>query len=310
MMQLHDSSKYKEIPLITMSQNPNGNLPVFIRKYDNSGITRELHRHQMIQINYILSGSVEHLINNAAFEVARGDIFVIPPYIPHRLIPIEQTSFEIIELEFSPDFVWGTSNIMENIETFFDFAYIEPFLVSEGEVKPRLNLGAKKMILIEEIFHEIFREYTEQADGYLLAIKADLLKLLVYVGRCFKENMDDFENRLVFEHHHQAIINVIIYINENYIKDITIEDAAKMAMLSRSYFCYLFKIISGSTFIEYLNERRIYNASEMLKHSQTMITQICFDVGFNNVSHFNRVFKSIMGISPRQYRVMYENKEH
>lgn len=301
--QLHDFPEYKGIPMMTMDGNHNGNLPVYVRKYHADGMTAELHRHRFIQINYILSGRVRHVINHSAFEVVKGDVFVIPPYIPHRLERAGDSDFEVFELEFEPDFVWGSTNVMENIGTFFDFAYIEPFLVCEGEVKPGLNISGKDQVLVEGLLEEIRAEYAGRTDGYLLAIKADLLKLLVYLGRRFKTDMKNSENSAVFESHRAAVDRAMTFISTHFTEDLTVEEVARTAMLSRSYFCYLFKMITGKTFIGYLNELRVNKAGEMLKDTDAPVTEICFDAGFHSISHFNRVFKNVTGISPRQYRL-------
>lgn len=299
---MNDSPRYQGIPIATMDTNNNGNLPVFVRKYGVEGITPHLHRHQAMQINYIMSGRAVHIINNASFEVVKGDIFVIPPYIPHKLSFLPESEVQILELEFETDFVWGNSIGIENMETFFDFAYIEPFLVSEGEVRPRVNISGSQQMVMEKILNDIYEEYVQEQKGYLLAIKADVLKLLVLLGRYFQLNAESSGNNAIFDRHRDAIMQALAYVDTNYTEDIRIEDVIRVAMMSRSYFCYLFKNITGKTLVEYLNDLRINRATELLKNSDEMIMQVCFDSGFNNISHFNRVFKSNMGISPRQYR--------
>ena len=73
-------------------------------------------------------------------------------------------------------------------------------------------------------------------------------------------------------------------------------------MLSPSYFSYLFKSITSKTFTEYLNTLRIASTQQLLKTTDKLILDICYEVGFNNVNHFNRMFKQSVGMSPKQYR--------
>ena len=299
---LEPFNQYSGIPMYRMVDNQNDNLPIYIRKYQMDGVTTVFHGHESIQINYVLHGSLQHLINQSAYDLVKGDIFIIPPYVPHRLAFKENCGCEVIELEFLPEFIFGEHATMENIETIFDFAYIEPFLVSECEVKPRLNLTGKAQTDVENMFENLLCEYKERKPSFLLAMKATVLQLLVYVGRQFQEDIDDVESRQLFDRHRAAITSAIDYINDHFTDDVSIEKAARVAMLSQSYFSYLFKSMTNKTFVEYLNELRIQEAMRLLKNTNKRVVDICFESGFKNVNHFNRTFKNYAGISPMQYR--------
>lgn len=299
---LEPFNEYSGIPMYRMVDNQNDNLPIYIRKYQADGVTTVFHGHESIQINYVLHGSLQHLINKSAYDLVKGDIFIIPPYVPHRLAFRENCGCEVIELEFLPEFIFGEYATMENIETIFDFAYIEPFLVSECEVKPRLNLTGKAQTDVEAMFDNLLCEYRERKPSFLLAMKATVLQLLVYVGRQFQEDIEDTESRQLFDRHRAAITSAINYINEHFTDDVSIEKAARVAMLSQSYFSYLFKSMTNKTFVEYLNELRIQEAMRLLKNTNKRVVDICFESGFKNVNHFNRTFKNYAGISPMQYR--------
>ena len=66
----------------------------------------------------------------------------------------------------------------------------------------------------------------------------------------------------------------------------------------RSYF----KRCKGMTFSRFVTEYRLNTACELLKHSQKQVSEICFAVGFNDVPHFNRIFKKLKGVTPQEYR--------
>lgn len=297
-----EHNEYSGIPIYLMTDNKNGGLPIHIRRYQKPNFTSGLHCHDSIQINYIVHGSSLHSINNSSHDLVKGDIFVIPPYVPHNLTFKKDCDCEVIELEFLPEFVFGGTSSMENIETIFDFAYIEPFLVSECDVRPRLNLTGKAQTDVEAMFSSLLSEYTERKSSFLLAMKATVLSLLVYVSRLFQEDISDSESRQLFDRHRVAISSAISYINENFTEDISIEKVSRVAMLSQSYFSYLFKNMTNKTFVEYLNELRIQEAMKLLKNTNKRVVDICFESGFKNVNHFNRTFKSYSGISPMQYR--------
>ena len=77
-----DLQKYKEVELCTMLGNFQGNCPIYIRRYSRDGMTHVLHRHEMIQMNYLIKGSCRHLIGGKEAPVVKGDLLIIPPYIP------------------------------------------------------------------------------------------------------------------------------------------------------------------------------------------------------------------------------------
>ena len=300
-----DKERYKDIPMFRMRDNPNGNLPFFITRYQLDKRNSALHRHEYMQINYVYQGKAEHEINNHRFEIIKGDIFVIPPYIPHLISAPEGCSAQIYEFEFLPQFINQGFEEIQNAESFLDFAYIEPFLVSENMVRPRLNLIGRLQIEVEAILNEVLKEYQQKKPGYVLLIKSQLLRLLVLVGREFTSNLEGSETRPIYDRHREAILTAIEYIDEHYAEDLTVEEVAKESALSFSYFSHLFKSITLKTFTEYLNGLRISKALQLLKETDKKVLDISYEIGFNSVNHFNRVFKQRIGIPPLSYRKIY-----
>lgn len=295
--------KYQDVLLYTMQNNRNGTLPVHIRKVNSKNGQSPRHRHEVFQINYITSGRVYHEINESRYELGKGHIFVIPPYVPHMLVPADEAGYSLIELEFLPEFIFEPLSFDEERDTaVFDFAFVEPFLVAEQDVKPRLLLTGQKQQQVEEILESIWKGYTGRLDSFLLEIKADLLKLLVILGRYFREET----NRNSNHHSHPIeVMRVIRYLDEHYKEKITVDELAKIANLSRSYFSCIFKDTTGKTLIEYITSLRLKHAAEMLCNSNWSISEICYESGFDSINHFNRVFKKEYGCSPLQYRKNY-----
>ena len=67
-------------------------------------------------------------------------------------------------------------------------------------------------------------------------------------------------------------------------------------------FCRYFKKVTGKTFTKLVNEYRIVHATKLLNESQLSITDVCFESGFNNFSHFNKSFQQFVGKSASQYK--------
>ena len=292
----------EHIPMFTMRDNRNDDLPIYIRTYGKDRVTKGLHSHQMIQINYVVAGSIVHQINRSQFVISAGDAFVIPPSVPHGLLPIEDEDFTITELEFNPEFIWAANLPLEQLEGFFDFAYIEPFLVSEKDVKPRLNIPVAERQEIQEALREIAQEYASRRQGFLLAIKACILRLLVKLGRLYTQEVSDTTEDPLFALHARSIGRAISFIDAHLCEPLSVDQVAEQAILSKSYFCYLFKQLTQRTFLEYVQGKRLQLACTLLRETDDLIEDIAHESGFMTVTHFNRVFKKTMGTTPRLYR--------
>ena len=95
---------------------------------------------------------------------------------------------------------------------------------------------------------------------------------------------------------------ILKYIENNYIHKITIADAALAVGLSQSHFMKYFKNAMGTSFIDYLNDYRLTMAARLLLASDASILTISEEVGYDNLSYFNRTFKRKYGMTPSSYR--------
>lgn len=92
------------------------------------------------------------------------------------------------------------------------------------------------------------------------------------------------------------------YIAGHLSEDITLGDVAKAVHMSRFYFCKSFRKHAGLHFTDYVSRLRIERAKELLLNPHLRISEIAYEVGFQSLTHFNRVFRRILGKSPTQYR--------
>ena len=98
---------------------------------------------------------------------------------------------------------------------------------------------------------------------------------------------------------------VLRYIDQNYMHDITLEDLASIAGYSPYHFSRLFKKYSNTTFVNFLNRRRVKAAEMMLLEGGYSITDVAMQSGFSSLTTFNRVFKMINGYTPTEYKKLY-----
>jgi AraC-like DNA-binding protein len=100
----------------------------------------------------------------------------------------------------------------------------------------------------------------------------------------------------------EATKKVIEHLNTAYDREISVEEMARIAGLSQAWFSTTFKKETGVAASEYLIEIRIIKACELLNQTRKSVSEICYAVGFKDQSHFTKVFKRIMGMTPLDYR--------
>ena len=99
-----------------------------------------------------------------------------------------------------------------------------------------------------------------------------------------------------------AVVKAKEYIRRNLHEDITLKDVAKAACTSTFYICKLFKKQTGVNLMEYISRLRVERAKELLQNPQARVSEIAYEIGFQSLTHFNRVFRSIVGECPSAYR--------
>ena len=97
------------------------------------------------------------------------------------------------------------------------------------------------------------------------------------------------------------VLNIKRYINQNYSRDISLNEVAQHMVMSESYLSRLFKRETGENFSEYLSKVRINKAIEMMQEGRYKVYEVAENVGYRNVEYFSKQFKKIIGKSPKDY---------
>ena len=128
-----------------------------------------------------------------------------------------------------------------------------------------------------------------------------LMELISLIGNYIVES----ENKLFFLsqiNERDKISSARQYVEKKYQQKFTVSDVANYVYLSPSHFSHLFKNDTGLSFVQYLNVYRVEKAEELLMNTSMDITEIAYKVGFQSIPHFNRIFRKISKLSPREYR--------
>jgi len=131
-----------------------------------------------------------------------------------------------------------------------------------------------------------------------------VLKLLAI----FAQHLSIVSNQIAV-HHANAEPPVIVrakeFIKDHYSEELSLGQVAKSVNVSTFYFCKMFKKITGLNFTDYVSRVRVERAKNLLLNPNLRVSEIAYEVGFQSLTHFNRVFKKILGQSPTQYRSQF-----
>lgn len=292
-----------DYPIYLYKELLDDHFPFKIEIRTPTNMNHVLHAHEHLQLCYILSGSCLHWAAGQQYILTKGDLFSIPPFQEHRLSTREAIDFIMIQVDFMPHAINESFRDLAQMQTFVDFAYIRP-LISENDLMPKLALPPHMQSVVESLLNDILTEWKEQEEGYQLAIKAELLKLLVIIGRQYKrysQTQSQHETQKLALYR-EAFYKAIAYMETHYNEDLHLEELAAKALMSPSYFSYMLKIVKGKSYIELLSTIRIQVSMELLRGTDLNVTQIAVRVGYNHISHFNRTFKKQTGVTPGDFR--------
>lgn len=178
-----------------------------------------------------------------------------------------------------------SKNILKPIKELFKSAS-HGVLFSQETTK---QVVSKLKVLSKKNGFENFIEFQS-----LLHILASSKNKKTLTNISFKEQ-DDFHNS-------ERIEKVYNYIKSNYHQKIKVEEAAIHINMTVISFSRLIKQRTGKTFIEFVNELRLGYATRRLIETNEGISEICYNCGFSNISHFNRVFKKKQNCTPSEFR--------
>lgn len=221
-----------------------------------------------------------------------GDLYIVGRGLPHNWVtPLardEKVEGRDVVIQFDEDRILQASGPIPELEG------LRHFLVTARRgIAFRGNARERGAILMESIgrCHGIER----------LALFFSLLHLLsstrertLLSSESFAPNSDISKRN--------AVRDILTWISENFASDIRLVQMAEKVGMTESSFSRFFKKNTGTTFIRYLSELRMAKACELLIRSDLAITAISHEVGYDNLSNFNRTFRELRGMPPSRYR--------
>ena len=248
------------------------------------------HHHPELQITLIEKSHGTLLIGNSVSSFQEGELFAIGANVPH-CFKSHDSFYESKNSDAKSTSIFFNENSLG--AGFFELPELK---------KVRLFLNeANRGMLIKGKARDFVVSKIEQLSAK--SGLARIVSLLEILDKISNSDEIEFLSAIDFSvnpasQESKKLETVFQYVLDNYEQPIKLEEVAAVANLSISAFCRFFKARTRKTFSRFVNEFRISVACKKLLTGEYNISEICYQVGFTNLSNFNRQFKEITGFSP------------
>lgn len=224
--------------------------------------------HTHAELIYVSRGSIQTTVDGENHTLSAGELCVLFPYLTHTYGASPEA--EGLILLFDPGVTAFTNTLLTKRPThhYTDGRFLAP--------------------LLDRAVTMLKNENPKTATGYLNAILGELLEVLPL------EDAPDATGNMA--------IRVLEYCADHFQRPITLKTVADALFISQSYVSKIFSHKLRYSFREYINALRIDQAKRLLQETDQPITDVIFACGFNNQSSFNRVFRKLCGVSPKDYK--------
>lgn len=250
------------------------------------------HYHAYYEIYYMLSGKRLYFIRDRSYAVEQGDLVFIPKHELHKTMHAGEAAHERVIIHFDDATVekWSSEH----------FGYL---LSSFRQDSPIIRLPLSEQNRVEQLIRQLLSEIEIKPTGYELIPGPAITELLLIAARYVEQH--DFAPMQHETPMHAKITEVVRHINTSYAEPLRLGDLSERFFISSYYLSRMFKEITGFAFSDYVVLTRIKEAQRLLRDSDSSISEIAVAVGFENFSHFGKMFKKIARQSPRDYRKQY-----
>ena len=225
-------------------------------------------------------------INKAEYTVAAGELAFITPMTAHSL-PMNTRNNKVLVI------VVGAALFRENFSQFSALSVTSPLI--------NLSEDTEDLRKLRELLFECANIYNSPDDIDKLIIKGNIYRICAYLLKWLKD-MQALKSENGDMTSVASVEKALELIYQRYYEPITVDDAAIETGYGKSNFCKIFKHVTGYTFHTLLNMHRCENACGLLSESDVSVAEIAQMVGFSEAKTFCRVFKTVLGVTPGEYR--------
>ncbi|WP_346320923.1 AraC family transcriptional regulator [Chitinophaga sp. YIM B06452] len=275
---------------------PAGNHSFLVRSFGKAGFAAPYHFHPEYELTWIVKGSGKRYAGSHMAGFSDGDLVLLGPHVPHcwKLQPDAKSSSAArsIVIQFTPDFLGN------------DF-FSKPELHNIRQLFQRSGGGIQFVKKTRALVQEQLMGLAAEKNSFRQMIR--LLEILqqLAVSKEYTQLDRQWQAGELSPADQARIHPIFAYLVEHFRQEVSLDKAAAIAGMTPNAFCKYFKRITRKTFIETVIEYRVNYAAQQLTQSDKTISDICFDSGFGDVSHFYKMFKAKMQLSPLQYRQQF-----
>ncbi len=254
------------------------------------------HFHPEFEIMLVQEGAGIRFVGDSVERFGEGDLVLFGSGVPHLFRSDGAYYQKDTDLVSRAIVVYFKENFLG--ESFWGLPQVAPLKKLLALSKRGIRFtGASKEALTQQI-----RKLDEEKNGISRII--DLLSILnrMAESREFEVLSSTGFSKQSDEKECERMNRVYQFIIDNYTRNPSLEEVSGIANLSVTAFCRYFKSHTNKTYTQFLNEIKIGNACKLLIDKELSISQICYETGFNNFTHFNGQFKRIVGLTPKQYQ--------
>ncbi len=254
-----------------------------------------VHWHPYVELLVSRCDGNRATVNFSPYQLNKNDIALIWSGDLHAVQSVRENSFLIVQFPIALLAVMGELNsILPRLSRLHCLRYDEKKPESLQIIRCAEAIG---------LHHDQGGPFRE------VQVYADLLNLFTLIGRlCIQTGSDVPETENSTDRTNLKLMTeACLFISENCMKPLSLNDVALEVGVSRSHFAHLFKSYTNMTFVDFLTVERVKLAETFFMNPLLRITDIAFESGFSSISSFNRAFKKIKGCSPTEFRATMIN---
>ena len=241
---------------------------------------------------YVHDGSAEWLIGDRVANVRAGTWLLSDGTMQGGQRSYGQTSCTYTIVTFRPTLLGALETPVSGIDVLLPFQVLGFYAA---------NMNESDQLDMEWMIQRMARFYNSDRPVEQRRLMMAFVELLVTVYAQSESEMTRLDYSLGDKERH--VRNIMTYIEHHLNEDITLDGIGQQLHLSKPYISKLFRECTGMTIFDYLYRRRIEQARLLfVSDSHLSVTEVCMQVGFNNMSHFSTTFKTHVGVSPERYR--------
>jgi len=259
------------------------------------------HNHDFVEFVYVASGNAMHEWMDKNSPLSPGDVFAIEPNTVHGYVGSTDRETIVYNILFHRKLLEREIESLLRFPAFIDFFYLAPFLRNNASFVPYTALNDYQRLQLEAHLRDMYEEFKQRRDGFSIIIKSRWIECLVLLSRYHEENRKLLPTSNA-PSKDDWMTSIVEFVERHCDQELTLVSLAETCRMSVSSFTAKFKSATGMSLVEFKHAAQIRRACQALKQTEDKIANIAMNVGFNDISFFNRIFRKYTGCTPREFR--------